>query len=171
MYFFEVKANKQFVIMQRALPHLKPFVDEFRRIAELQSGGEAMKKAKQAQQELIIAEAALLTKKDDPEAKEAAVQARVKASAAIDAGNAEQLTAGLDLLWSVVENALTTHYGEALNVLALFNNKTTDQLEDEKDIFELGEMLFDILENKKVAGFLSRVQRLRSKTPRDTSQE
>jgi len=164
LYFFTVKAKKQVRIMTNALPHLKPFLDEFRRIAKMQGGGEKAKALKEAQEELIIAQAVLLNNKDDAIAQEKAIKAKVKASSAFDEAKEEETEIGLELLESIVQNALSTHYDNALSVLALFDNKKTGELEEEKDIFELADLLFEILESPQVAGFLQRLQRFRSKT-------
>jgi len=162
LHFFKVKAEKQTKIMLRALPHLKPFLDEMRRIIKMQDGGEKAKEAKLAQQELITLEAMMINKKE-AEVSDEVVQARLKAAFAFDEAKKEEAETGLEILESVITNALQEHYKNALEVLALFDNKTPETLEQEKDIFELAEMLFDILESEKVANFLLRAQQFKSK--------
>jgi len=163
IHFFTIKAKKQTKTLTAALPFFKPFIEEFRRISRMQNNGEKAKALKLAQQELITAEAVLLNKKDNQEAQEAAIRARVVASNAFDEAKAEESEIGMNILESVIENAVLEYYENVLNILALFTNTPTDVLEDEYDVFELGEMLVEIVENKKVANFLSRLRLFKSK--------
>lgn len=171
MYFFEVKAKKQIKIMTAALPYLKPFLEEFKRAMKLEQGGNKSKALKEAQQELITAEALLINRKDDIEVQETALKARTKASSLFGEAQKEQMENNLAYFEEMLESALTTHYDNAINILALFSNKTVDTLEEEKDLFELAEMLFEIIESKKVADFLLRVRRSKLKMQSDISEE
>jgi len=78
MYFFTCKAKKQKSLLTAALPHLKPFIDEFRRISKLQNDGEKMKAAREAQAKFTSAEAALLipSNKDKAEYQERVINTR-----------------------------------------------------------------------------------------------
>jgi len=165
MYFFTVKAKKQKSLLIAALPHLKPFIDEFRRIAKLQEGGPAMKAAREAQAKLTSAEAVLMipSNKDKPQLQENAINARIAALTAIQEAESEKTGQGFDILESVIDKFITEYYDNALATLSVLTGKTTDDLEENYDIFDLGEMLFDVIEQERVQNFISRVQRLKSK--------
>jgi len=165
MYFFTCKAKKQKTLLTAALPHLKPFLDEFRRISKIQEGGEKLKAAREAQAKLTSAEAALMipSNKDKAEYQENAINARIAAMTAIQEAETEKTEQGFDILESVIEKFVAEYYDNALATISVLTGKTTDELEDTYDIFDLAEMLLDVIEQERVQSFFSRVQRLRSK--------
>jgi hypothetical protein len=165
MYFFTCKAKKQKALLTSALPHLRPFLNEFRRISKLQEGGDKMKAAREAQAKLTSAEAILMipSNKDKAEYQENAIKARVAALTAIQEAEAEKMEQGFDVLETVIDKFIAEYYDNALATLSVLTNKTTIDLEEECDIFELAEMFFDVVEQERVQSFFSRVQRLRSK--------
>jgi formate dehydrogenase maturation protein FdhE len=165
MYFFTVKAKRQKALLTAALPHLKPFIEEFRRITKLQEGGPKIKAAREAQAKFTSAEAALLipSNKDKAECQENAINARVAAMTAIQEAEEERTEQSFEILESVIDKFVSEYYDNALATLSVLTGKTTDDLEENYDIFDLGEMLFDVVEQERVQSFFSRVQRLKSR--------
>jgi len=165
MYFFTCKAKKQKMLLTAALPHLKPFIDEFRRITKLQESGPKLKAAREAQAKFTSAEAAMLipSNKDNPVLMENVINARMAAMNAIQEAEEEKSEQGFDILESVIDNFISDYYDNALATLSVLTGKTTDDLEENFDIFELCEIFFDVLEQERVQNFISRVQRLKSR--------
>ena len=189
MYFFEVTTTKQKTVLLKCLPLVKPFIQEFRRVVKMREGGEAAKAAFAAQQELASAEAALMSKNDavarsqskqyaldaaieeQARAQERAIEARIKAVAAFEDAKKEENAMYFDIFESVLENALNVHFDNAIEIVAAFNNQTSETLMQEKDILEIGLMLLDIVTNDKVVDFFTRWQSSKSKMPFGMSQK
>lgn len=181
IYFFSVTEDKQKPILLKCLPLMKPFFDEFRRITKLQAGGEKAKASNAAQAALLSAEALLMNKNDAitraegknrdtdvlyaerDKAQLAAVEARLAAQQAFTDAKTEETELGLETLQTVLTNALEIHYENAIAIAAAFDNKTREALGQEKDAFEIIDMLLEIASHDKVVAVFTKWQGFRAK--------
>ena len=182
LWFFTVTEDKQKPILLKGLPLLKPFFTEFRRLIKQTSGGEAVKVLAEANAAYISADTILANKNDAlvraesknretdtlqdarDKAYEVMIDKRIALVQASEKARIEEQELGLETLESVITNVLEIHYDNAVELCALFNNQTRAQLAAEKDIFEIAEMLMDIVENDKIMAVFTRWRGLKFRT-------
>jgi hypothetical protein len=167
MYFFEAKLKKQRKILLEIMPHLTAVLEELQTFSKKQSGGEKSKAAKEAQADLTAKEAAALVKKDDPDIKIAAVEARVKAALAFDEAKSEEIENGFALISDAVDALINRQYGGVLAIISALYGTTPEALEEEKSLFDIIDMIYETLGNEKLARFFPQLQRFAPKTQSD----
>ena len=74
---------------------------------------------------------------------------------------------GATALKEIIHVLLVNRYDNILNVLAMLDDTTPERLENEKSLFDIGDMIFDALSNERLMRFFPRLNQLTQKTQSD----
>jgi len=192
MYFFEIKLKQQRSIVLEILPFITHAYEKFIRISLKHSEDtpqqlEAKKAQKDARNALAESKTATVrvetaeieaAKPNATEGiKDALEKARIAAKMARD--ELEKALETADIAVKVAEDEaainsaaifkdyinllLENHYDEILKILALLNGTTAEALEEEKNLFDIGDMVLDVIRNERLGRFFPQLRQLAQK--------
>ena len=192
MYFFETKLKEQRSIVLEILPFITHAYEKFIRISLKHSEDtplqlEAKKAQKDARHALAESKSATLRAetaeteavkpnatvgiKDTVEkarataklAREKLEKALETADIAVKAAEDEAAINSSAIFKDYINLLLENHYDEILKILALLNGTTAAALEEEKNLFDVGDMVLDVIRNERLGRFFPQLRQLAQK--------